>query len=430
MRKASQSMIEEPNQSIKYIPVKELILWSENPRDPIPSRSKNESIIRQALEDKNGKWQIAKLAKGMGSRYDYSELPTVVYENGLPIVYDGNRRVIIAMLNLGLYSEFVREFKMPDCPRELPCNVTSKQIALESIWRKHANTGSWDQISRDIFAHQFWKKEKSVFLQVDEILNGSISLNSSLNQRFVGEEVLINPRLKDIGIKVESGSILSRHDADNTMKLLNGVFNLIVEKKLSTRNNRSAPLSQLVAPELQSIISNDKEIEYHKVEVGVPHSIADVNSKIDNTRLPRRVKSNQIPIFGKKLGLSSGEPANLYRDIISLYDYYEKNKKTLSDRFPALIRMALRLECELVARCANSKGVEALVKGGYDKAKEMLSQSELTLLHTNNVSKDNMISLLHTGAHNYESSYDISQTIAMSLIVAGLLQIYCAKKEK
>lgn len=422
-------MIEVPGQKVEYIPVKELVLWTENPRDPISPRTKNEDIIRRAIEDKSKKWQIAKLAKEMGGRYDYSELPTVVYSSGIPIVYDGNRRVIVAMLQLGIYSEFVRKckFKMPECPNKLPCNVTSRQIALESIWRKHADTGSWDPISRDIFAHKFWKREKSVFLQLNEILDDAIASNPSLNQRFVGEEVLTNPRLKDIGIRVENGSILSRHDADNTMKLLNGIFDLISEKKLSTRKERTNSLSQIITPELQAIVVADKEIDYHEVAVGSTRSAVKKVPDNSNVRLPRRVKSGQIPIFGEKLGLTSGEPANLYRDIVSLYEYYEKNKNILSDRFPALIRMALRLECELIARCANSKGMEELVKNGYDEAKKSLSQSEKTFLKTNNVAKDNIVSLLHTGAHNYEASFDFSQTIAMSLIVAGLLRIHCSK---
>ena len=92
------------DQSVEEICVKDLVLWTENPRDPISSRSKNETVIRHALADTGKKWEIKKLAKKMGARYDFSELPTVVYKNGSPIVYDGNRRVILAMLKLGSYS--------------------------------------------------------------------------------------------------------------------------------------------------------------------------------------------------------------------------------------------------------------------------------------------------------------------------------------
>ena len=149
-------------QMVEELPVRNLVLWTENPRDPISSRSKNESVIRRALEDRDGKWKLRKLAKSMGARYDFSELPTVVYQNGIPVVYDGNRRVVLAMLKLGIYPEFsTQKFRMPECPENLPCCVATEDIALESVWRKHADTGSWDQISRDIFLHKFRKQSKS-----------------------------------------------------------------------------------------------------------------------------------------------------------------------------------------------------------------------------------------------------------------------------
>ena len=425
-------MAEQAGQKVEYIPVQDLVLWTENPRDPISAKNKNISVIRRAIEDVDKKWKLKKLAKEMGVRYDCSELPTVVYKGKTPIVYDGNRRVIIAMLMLGIYPEFKNcKFRMPQCPNSLPCNVTSKDIALESVWRKHADTGSWDPIARDIFRNKFWKQPKSVFLQLDEMLGGVIAKSSDLNQRFVGEEVLINPRLKDLGIKVENGSVSSRHDAANTRKLLEGVFELIVDKTISTRKDRKTPLSQIVPADLKAIVTADQGVEYHTVDLSSTNAAAQTGLKEDgNVRLPRRVKSPQIPVFGGKLGIEAGEPANLYRDIVALYEYYEKNKRVLSDRFPALIRMALRLQCELIANCANSKDFGEFVKNDYDAAKRMLSQQEKTFLSTNNVTKDNIVSLLHTGAHNYESSYNLPQTIAMSLIVAGLLKLHCAKKGK
>lgn len=425
-------MTEQSDQKVEYIPVQDLVLWTENPRDPISSKNKNESIIKRAIEDIDNKWRLKSLAKDMGARYDCSELPTVVYKNGVPIVYDGNRRVIIAMLKLGLYPEIIDpKFKMPECPEELPCNVTSEDIALESVWRKHSDTGSWDPIARDIFRNKFWKEPKSVFLQLDEILWGKIATTACLNQRFVGEEVLTNPRLKDIGIKVENERITSRHNAEDTKKLLDGVFSLIADKKLSTRNDRNTPLSQILPSELKAIISADQGKDYQKI--GVLSSSTPPRPEVNEekkVRSPRRVKSSQIPIFGEKLGLVSGEPANLYRDIVDLYEYYNKNKTALSDRFPALFRMALRLQCELIANCTNSKELGELVKNEYESAKQMLSQQEKTFLSNNNVTKDNFVGLLHTGAHNYEASYDLSQTIAMSLIVAGLLKLHCAKQGK
>lgn len=422
-------------QKVEEINVKDLILWSENPRDKFPSKaSSNIQIIKQALEDKSGKWHLRRLASQMGSHYDFSELPTVVYnKKGLPIVYDGNRRVILAMLALKLYPEFSNiAFKMASCPEKLPCCVADEATAIDNIWRKHAETGTWDQVSREIFQVRFRKQQKSVFLQLDELTHGTISENKSLNQRFVADEVLTNPRLKSIGIRVENNKIVSRHNEEETNKLMNEVFRLIKEKKITTRIGRKDSLSDLVNGECKSIVEKDKDKEYQGIN---SKSVYLESEQLNNSqgatpiavRLPQRVKSKDILLFGGKLALKTGEPANLYRDILDLYDYYIANKNNLSDRFPALIRMALRLECELIAKCARSAGMEKLVSEDFAKVKASLSQDEKTYLVQNQVSDKTIIPLLHTGAHNYTGSYDLSQTIAMSLIVGGILKLHFGK---
>lgn len=427
----SKEMEESKKQTVEQIPVKELILWTENPRDPISSRSKNEAIISRALEDSDHKWSLRKLAKAMGAHYDLSELPTVVYKSGYPIVYDGNRRVVLAMLKLGLYPKFTNvRFRMPECPEILPCCVASEDIALENVWRKHADTGSWDQISRDIFLHKFRKQEKSVLLQLDELLDRGISSTSYLNQRFVRDEVLTNPRLKSIGIHIENCRVTSRHDPANTRRLLDHIFELIANKKLSTRVGRTTPLNELIDSEFRDITEADANNAYKPVDLRADEFAHMQKDRVQSTtRLPVRVKSAQIELFGGKLELSSGEPSNLYRDILDLYAFFCKNRSNLSDRFPALIRMALRLECELVADCVSSEDMAVMVKKDFDEAKAQLTQDQRTFLSQNAVSKDNIVTLLHTGAHNYTGSYNLQQTIAMSLIVGGILKIHCARGE-
>jgi hypothetical protein len=68
-------------QEVRLIDIKELVLWTENPRDPIDENAADQDIVDRALEDVLNKWSLGKLAKEMGDYYDFSELPTVVYHN-------------------------------------------------------------------------------------------------------------------------------------------------------------------------------------------------------------------------------------------------------------------------------------------------------------------------------------------------------------
>ena len=120
-------------QQIENIKVKDLVLWTENPRDPISENSTDSDVIKRAVEDPKSKWDLQKLARSMGNYYDFSELPIVVYKGGKPVVYDGNRRVVLAKIKLGFVSVPGFTMQLPDVPSELPCNVCSEDIALQSV---------------------------------------------------------------------------------------------------------------------------------------------------------------------------------------------------------------------------------------------------------------------------------------------------------
>lgn len=82
-------------QEVTPLKLEDLVLWTENPRDPIDAAATDQDIVDRALKDKRSKWKLPKLAKEMGNHYDYSELPTVVYHGKKPVVYDGNRRIFL-----------------------------------------------------------------------------------------------------------------------------------------------------------------------------------------------------------------------------------------------------------------------------------------------------------------------------------------------
>jgi hypothetical protein len=200
------------SQSIKNINLSELVLWTENPRDPIDENASDQDIVDKAILDNNAKWSLRKLAKEMGDYYDYSELPTVVFHNNKPIVYDGNRRIILGKIKHNLVSIGTEKMAdIPEIPLSIPCNVCSVEIALNNVYRKHADSGSWDPLERDIFLHKFMDKEKSPFLLFDENTGGLISSKKSMNQRFVKEEVLNENGLIELGFSFDGERFLSKH---------------------------------------------------------------------------------------------------------------------------------------------------------------------------------------------------------------------------
>lgn len=152
------------SQEIKDIKIKDLVLWTENPRDPISSNAKDQDVVERAVNDPQAKWELNKLAKEMGDYYDYSELPIVVYKNGKPVVYDGNRRVVLAKIKLGYVKINGLSVILPDVPELLPCNVCSEDIALKSVYRKHVQLrNTWLPLERDIFANKYLHEEKVRF---------------------------------------------------------------------------------------------------------------------------------------------------------------------------------------------------------------------------------------------------------------------------
>lgn len=58
------------SQVIKNIKVSDLVLWTENPRDPIEGNVGNQDIVDMAIADKGRFWKLPELAESMGDYYD------------------------------------------------------------------------------------------------------------------------------------------------------------------------------------------------------------------------------------------------------------------------------------------------------------------------------------------------------------------------
>lgn len=412
------------DQRQEKIPVKKLILWTENPRDTIDPNAKDQDIVNLAL--KSDKWKLRSLIKEMGAYYDLSEVPTVVYEGGKPVVYDGNRRMILAKIKLNLVEvELPKKTILPDFPEKIMCNVCTKEVALNNLLRKHGNSGSWSAIEKEKFLVKFMGQQPSAFYLIDEY-TGSIIADNNLNQRFVKDEIFSRSNLERFGINVEDGRLHLKYDINTLKEILSAISSAIQNGELSTRNKRNQPFEALDLSIREKIDSFATfcftEIQPSKV---IPLSQPSSDKPKKNERRPRRVstQSNTI-IFGGPLELKSGSVGNLYRDICDIYDLYQRRKKEgkrpLSESFPGIIRMALRLLCETAAEKSGVK-LDLYFQNNFDAAKTMLDQDQKTSLANQSVCKESIVKLLHTGAHNYTASTNMDQTMAMSLIIGKIL---------
>jgi len=404
-------------QEVKLININELVLWTENPRDPINEQALDQDIVNKALEDKLGKWTLRKLAKEMGDYYDFSELPTVVYHDKKPVVYDGNRRIILGKIKHGLVSvPEGTEIQLPYFPQKVPCNVCTKKIALDNVYRKHSGIGSWLPLERDIFLHKFMGKEKSPFLILEED-TGIISSNPHMNQRFVKDEIFRDDVMKSIGFSIVNGKLHSRHSDEEGYSILSDISRQVGEKNVTTRKNRGKILKVLSSLSQQLIEKNKNQ---KPKPSGL--SFGESNNAIKNKRLSKRTVPPKIELFGGKLYLRAGDVSNLYRDIVDLYQFYVKEKDKLSKAFPNLIRMSLRLLCETASKSKQMK-IENYLGKNFDNAKAPLDKDIKTTLANHNITRESITQLLHTGAHAYASSGNIEQTISLSIIVGAIITV-------
>lgn len=405
------------NQEVKNIKIKDLVLWTENPRDPIDETATDQDIVDIALTTRSSKWKLSKLAKEMGAYFDLSEIPTVVMHGDKPVVYDGNRRVILAKLKLGLVS-MKDVFDLPDFPDEIPCNVCTKDIAIKNIWRKHRNNKEWDWLERDIFLNNHMGEDKSSFLILEE-QTGLISANSHLNQRFVKEEIFNDENLRKLGFSIVDGKLNSKYNNDDASSILSDISNQVKNEKISTRNNRGK-IVEVLEPSSQALIGQSKASALRRLDLTIKSNFAQNDTK--KHRQAKRTQSNGHEFFGSKLYLKSGEVSNLYRDISDLYAFYIENKSHLSQSFAGLIRMSLRLLWESASRSCNQE-TGKYIQANFANAKQQLNQDEQTTLSNHNVTDTSIIQLLQTGAHNYQASLNIDQTTAISIILGAMLTI-------
>ena len=400
------------SQEIKKIHIKDLVLWTENPRDSIEINATDQDIANRSMsKDGRNRWSLKKLFDTMGHRFDQSEIPTVAYINDKPVVFDGNRRVLIGKIIHGCVTiNSPIDFSGFEFPEEIPCNVCDKKTALEHVDRKHGESGSWEPLERDIFRHKHMKDDKSTFLVFEESTN-LISNNKAMNQRFVKEEILTPAILDTIGFSVDNGRLRTRHSDSEANTLLEKIVSLINEKEISTRKNRGELISLLEEdPKIKVILENNKNQALKNF-----FSRNFTSEKVRKTRIQKGKKPD---LFGETIAMKPGIVNNLYSDLRELHS--NKKKIRRSDHFPMLIRMGLRLLAETAME--NEDKELRNIANYFDEAKSKLNKDQKTTLFTQNVRKNNIVDLLNVGAHPCDAARNIEQTMALSLVIGKILE--------
>lgn len=440
-------MDEWRGQKVEYIPLNKLVLWSENPRDPL-GEANNEETIQRALKDDSGKprWKLASLSKEMGSEFDFSELPTVVYqeENDEYIVFDGNRRVILALLRARGEDPQTSQLSIPHFPDAIPCNVCLREKAIEHVYRKHESSGSWNQYERDLFVSNYMGEKKSILVRLEELV-GAITSYPNLNQRYIKEDVLNDKHLKELGLDP------AQRDYGISSELLLDIVKFVASEAtsdglLSTRRKRNAP-KEVFPQELLSRIA--KEVGGQAViemEDGTPRPEANPHESDDENDSAQQGTENKGPnsgskknrktktsnkkkyeVFGGSLCLIISSANDLYRTLDALWVLYEKDKLASSSGFVQLFRMGLRLLVETASNDLGKKDMDDYIECYFGEGKKLLKNDSnnpnaTTFLASNSVTRNNLKMLLHVGAHNYDRCDSKDQTIAISLIVGAMLK--------
>lgn len=433
-------MEKEFPQHVEYIKISSLVLWSENPRDPITGLGSNSEIVRRALEEHKDKWDIPKLIKQMGDRYDFSELPTVVYHGNRPVVYDENRRMIVAMLALGLVGHpEIKEVNL-EIPESIPCNVCEEKVALDNIYRKHVSSGTWKILERDYFLLKHANGQKSVLVALEEQLNQFVTRHPLFNQLYVRDELLSNKSLTKLGIIFKEGNLQSKHSPRELESILLDIEARIKDKKVSTRENRG-DVYGVLSEESKQIIKNNENKEYCRAKSETSPEAS--RQMLQKTRVTPASKHKEPPFFGQVLCLKKGPVNNLYRDIQKLYE--SRKKLHLSENFPSILCMSLRLLCETAGRDLQQKeggavegknngkpneGMDFYVDKFFEEAKAGLTKQEKTALYVEKISTSgNLKGMLNVSAHSYIAGHDIKLAESMSCIIGQMLILSHGKHE-
>lgn len=355
-------------QKIRTIALNKLVLWTENPRDPVSPELSDRDIILRAIDNESGNWDLDKMLADIGKQYYYNQIPTVVpTDGGKYVVYDGNRRVAVlkCLQDPELYQLATNRLPVFPAPEallsqtSLPCNVCDRDTALDIVEKNHAGSKRWGRLQFEQFEHYHRGKPKGRLMILDEATGGEVGRNRNLNEEYMQNRLLTDANLSSVGLAMVDGelrsSLGSREEAEQVIRDIVDVK----DKKLSSaRKNPGDLLGALreLDPKrygepkaydpdgsFSLTTANALETASDRTDMGTS---PDVPSKKRKKPVPKRTRS---PLFGEALRPSGNQPNMVYRAIEWMWEQYCMRPDKLAYLLP-IMGFSLRLLLECVAR--------------------------------------------------------------------------------
>ncbi len=413
----------------KILKVTDIHLDQENPRFP-PVNSQREAIDVM-LKDQGEK--IVALASDI---YQYGLNPSVkliLFKEGKQLVDgDGNRRLtalkILETPSLADGFPKIRKqidsiLKRPgDVPTEVGCVIFRDRTGARH-WISVNHGGEQEgrgQITWNAEQKARFESKPSIGLEALDLLThkGLISAadKAQVNKSTLDRLLSYKEVKSDLSI-TKKGAHFSFGNVDHLRKAVLNLRGKAVDEVYTAAKGKALVQESIAATGLalaSGISSADNG--------GNPSGVATGQGSRS-----RRITKTGLPLFGGKLSLKTGHVNNLYRDVESLHDFYENEKGRLSADFIVIIRMSLRMLAETAAKDLNKELKDYLVEH-FDSAKESLDQNAKTTLSNQSVSKDSIIKLFHTGAHDYYNSKNEEQALALSVILGAMLTLSHGKQ--
>ena len=424
----------------EIIKVTDLHLDRQNPRFP-PVNSQREAIDA-ILKDQGEK--IVVLALDI---YKYGLNPSVkliIFKEGENFVDgDGNRRLTALKLleTPSLADKFPKIRKKIDVilkqpgavPAEVGCVVfSSRNAARHWISINHGGEQegrgqiTWDAEQKDRF-----ERNPSIGLEALDLLTnmGYITAKdkSKINKSTL-DRLLSYKDVKSILSISKKNNRFVFGDIGYLRKTILQLKGVTVDQVYTAEKGNKFIKEAVAFTEALPLESAEvlplESTDAHPLDVGEKFTADTENSpneEFSQGSRTRRVKKPSLSFFGGKLSLEKGHVNNLYRDIESLFDFHQEERSRLSLDFIVIIRMSLRMLAETAA-----KEVGVILKkyltDSFDMAKTSLNQNERTTLSNQNVTKDSIVQLFQTGAHDYHNSKNEEQALALSIVLGAILE--------